>query len=138
MVSWGMVFPRDPENLVRHASQLYQAFLEGLVLFCIIYWFTRKPRPRLAPAALFIIGYGVFRFFVEFFREPDAHLQDLAFGWMTRGQMLTTPMIIGGLAIMLWAYRTQTADSVTQESSDQEPPTKKSTPSTSKKRKKKK
>lgn len=104
-VSWGMIFPRDPDALVRHPSQLYQAFLEGLVLFCIIYWFTRKPRPRLASGALFVFFYGAFRFFVEFFREPDAHLQDLAFDWMTRGQMLSLPMIIIGLAVFIWVYR---------------------------------
>lgn len=106
-VNWGMVFPNDEDALVRHPSQLYQAFLEGLVLFCIVYWFTRKPRPRFAAAGLFILGYGIFRFFVEFFREPDAHLQDLAFGWMTRGQILTMPMIAGGIVVMLWAYHIQ-------------------------------
>lgn len=103
-VSWGMVFPKDPERLVRHPSQLYQAFLEGLVLFIIIYWFARKSRPKLAISALFMICYGIFRFAVEFVREPDAHISDLIFGWMTRGQLLTIPMILVGLGVFIWAY----------------------------------
>jgi len=107
-VSWGMIFPRDEYELVRHPSQLYQAFLEGLVLFCILYWFTRKPRPRAATGALFIAAYGCFRFIVEFVREPDAHLQDLTFGWMTRGQMLSLPMIIVGIAVLVWVNKTHT------------------------------
>ena len=103
-VSWGMIFPRDPDALVRHPSQLYQAFLEGLVLFVILFWFSQKPRPRLAVSALFLICYGVFRFAVEFVRAPDAHIPELIFGWMTRGQLLTIPLIIGGLGIFIWAY----------------------------------
>ena len=101
---WGMVFPRDLDALVRHPSQLYQAFLEGLVLFIIIYWFSQKPRPRLAVSALFLICYGIFRFAVEFVRAPDAHIPELIFGWMTRGQLLTIPLIFGGLGIFIWAY----------------------------------
>ncbi|MGH1439275.1 MAG: prolipoprotein diacylglyceryl transferase [Cellvibrionaceae bacterium] len=103
-VAWGMVFQKDPEALVRHPSQLYQAFLEGIVLFAIVYWFARKPRPRLAISALFVMVYGICRFAVEFVREPDAHLQDLTFGWMTRGQILTIPMILIGLGVLIWAY----------------------------------
>jgi phosphatidylglycerol:prolipoprotein diacylglycerol transferase len=101
---WGMIFPKDPEHLVRHPSQLYQAFLEGLVLFTIVYWFARKPRPRLAISAVFLMFYGLFRFCVEFVREPDAHIPELIFGWMTRGQLLTLPMIVGGIGILMWAY----------------------------------
>lgn len=103
-VAWGMVFPNDHLGLVRHPSQLYQAFLEGIVLFVIVYWFAQKPRPRLAISALFISLYGIFRFIVEFYRQPDAHIQELLFGWMTRGQVLTVPMIIIGIAILIWAY----------------------------------
>ena len=103
-VAWGMIFPNDPEGLVRHPSQLYQAFLEGLVLFIIVYWFARKPRPRLAVSALFILIYGLFRFCIEFVREPDAHLQDLLFDWMTRGQLLSIPMMLVGLGVLVWAY----------------------------------
>ena len=96
-VSWGMLFPKDPEQLVRHPSQLYQAFLEGLVLFLIIYWFTRKQRPLMAVSGLWLFCYGLFRFVVEFVREPDSHITNLFFGWMTRGQQLTVPMILGGI-----------------------------------------
>jgi phosphatidylglycerol---prolipoprotein diacylglyceryl transferase len=103
-VSWGMVFPRDPEQLVRHPSQLYQAFLEGVVLFVIVYWFSRKPRPRLAVGSVFLIFYGIFRFAVEFVREPDDHIKTLVFGWMTRGQLLTIPMIVIGISVLIWAY----------------------------------
>lgn len=103
-VSWGMVFPKDTEQLVRHPSQLYQAFLEGIVLFSILFWFSRKPRPRAAVASLFLILYGCFRFLVEFVREPDAHIGYM-FGWMTRGQLLSIPMIILGAGIMYWAYQ---------------------------------
>jgi len=103
-VSWGMVFPRDPEQLVRHPSQLYQAFLEGLVLFAIVYWFSRKPRPRLAVGSVFLIFYGIFRFAIEFVRQPDDHIKTLVFGWMTRGQLLTIPMIAVGVAVLIWVY----------------------------------
>jgi len=101
----GMVFPKDPEQLVRHASQLYQAALEGAVLFVIVFWFSRKPRPRAAVGALFLIMYGVFRFFIEFYREPDAHIGFDLFGFFSRGQLLTFPMIVMGALIMFWAYR---------------------------------
>ncbi|MCX2778169.1 prolipoprotein diacylglyceryl transferase [Microbulbifer thermotolerans] len=106
-VPWGMVFPRDPELLVRHPSQLYQAFLEGAVLFAILWWFSSKPRPRLAVGGLFLTLYGIFRFLVEFVREPDAHIGYEWFGWMTRGQELCLPMIAIGIALLVWSYRTQ-------------------------------
>jgi phosphatidylglycerol:prolipoprotein diacylglycerol transferase len=101
---WAVVFPRDPEGLYRHPSQLYQAFLEGLVLFIILFWFSRKPRPRAAVSALFLILYGLFRFIVEFVRTPDAHIGFDMFGWMTRGQVLSLPMILLGLVIFVWVY----------------------------------
>lgn len=103
-VPWGMVFPKAPEALARHPSQLYQAFFEGLVLFTILFWFSSKPRPRYTVSSLFLICYGTFRFMVEFVREPDAHI-GFMFGWMTRGQLLSLPMIIIGGAIFFFAYR---------------------------------
>ncbi|MFD1217326.1 prolipoprotein diacylglyceryl transferase [Microbulbifer celer] len=106
-VPWGMVFPKDPELLVRHPSQLYQAFLEGLVLFVVLWLFSSKPRPRLAVGGLFVMLYGIFRFLVEFVREPDGHIGFDLFGWMTRGQLLSLPMIAAGLALLIWSYRTQ-------------------------------
>ena len=86
-----------------HATQLYEAFLEGLVLFLILWIFTEKKRPKMQSSALFLIGYGVFRFFIEFYRIPDAHLNYLAFGWVTMGQILTAPMIIIGMTMFILA-----------------------------------
>ena len=100
-VSWAMVFPTDPDGLPRHPSQLYQAFLEGVVLLILLYLFTRVRRPQWSVTGLFLLGYGVARYSVEFFREPDA---SLVFDWMTRGQFLSLPMIIGGLAMIAFGY----------------------------------
>ena len=100
-VPWGFLV----EGEVRHASQLYQAALEGLVLFAILWWFTSRPRPRLAPAGVFLIGYGIFRILAEFVRVPDAHLGYLAFGWLTMGQLLSLPMVVAGVALLAWSYR---------------------------------
>ena len=100
---WGMVFPHV-DDLARHPSQLYQAFLEGILLFSIVFWFSAKPRPRMAVSALFLIFYGSFRFLVEFVRQPDAHIPELLLGWMTRGQLLSIPMVILGMLIFIFAY----------------------------------
>lgn len=107
-VAWAMVFPRDPLALPRHPSQLYQFMLEGCLLFVVVYVFSRKPRPPWAVSGVFLLGYGSMRFFAEFFREPDAHLGFQAFGWLTRGQLLSTPMLVVGLGLLLYAYRRQT------------------------------
>lgn len=104
-VPWAMVFPQDALQLARHPSQLYQLVLEGVVLFALLWWYSSKPRPRFAVGGLFMIGYGAQRFIVEFFREPDSQLQFVMFDWMTRGQQLSVPMVVVGIAIMLWAYR---------------------------------
>ena len=101
---WAMVFPRDPLQLPRHPSQLYQFALEGMTLFLLLLWFSRRPRPTWAVSGLFAIGYGVLRFAAEFFREPDAHIGFQAFGWMTRGQLLCLPMIVLGLYMLWLAY----------------------------------
>jgi phosphatidylglycerol:prolipoprotein diacylglycerol transferase len=101
---WAMAFPGagpDP----RHPSQLYQALLEGLAMFVILWAFSSRPRPLRAVSGLFLILYGLFRFAVEFVREPDAHLGFIAFGWLTMGQLLTLPMILFGVWLMVWAYR---------------------------------
>jgi phosphatidylglycerol:prolipoprotein diacylglycerol transferase len=102
--AFAMVFPKDPDLLPRHPSQLYEAFLEGGILLLILFLFSRKPRPTGAICALFLFFYGVFRFSVEFFREPDAHIQFDLFDWVTRGQILSTPMIALGLVIFVWVY----------------------------------
>ncbi len=102
-VPWAMVYPHV-DNLPRHPSELYEAGLEGLLLFVILWLFARKPRPRMAVTGVFMLGYGAFRFFAEFFRQPDAFLGFIAFGWMTMGQALSTPMIIVGLVLLALAY----------------------------------
>jgi phosphatidylglycerol:prolipoprotein diacylglycerol transferase len=95
---WGMVFPGGG-SLPRHPSQLYEAGLEGIVLGVLLWIYARKPRPRGAVSGLFLILYGVMRFFVESLREPDAHLGLLAFGF-TMGQWLCIPMVLFGLLLM--------------------------------------
>jgi phosphatidylglycerol---prolipoprotein diacylglyceryl transferase len=100
-VPWAVVVNGVPV----HASQLYEALLEGLVLFVILWWFTSKPRPRLAPSGLFLLGYGVFRFGVELVRVPDANRGYLLLDWMTMGQILSLPMIVIGLWLLAVAYR---------------------------------
>jgi len=104
-VSWAMVFPKDPDLIPRHPSQLYQVFTEGLLLFIILFWFSSKPRPRAVVSGLGLVVYGIFRFAVEFVREPDAHLGFVSFGWMTRGQQLCIPMVVVGAGLIIWGYR---------------------------------
>lgn len=107
-VSWAMIFPADPQHLARHPSQLYQLALEGFVLFAIVWWYSARPRPTWSVGALFIFCYGVFRFITEFFREPDAQIGFAAFGWMSRGQQLSLPMILIGAIVFIWAHRKST------------------------------
>jgi len=102
--SWGVIFPRAGDALARHPSQLYEAALEGVLMFAILWWFSAWPRPRMAVSGLFLLLYGIFRSSVEFFREPDAHLGFLAFHWLTMGQLLSAPMILAGVVLLLLAY----------------------------------
>ena len=125
---WGVVFPRSDlgpytgapmerlqelhatgalDAYARHPSQLYQAALEGLVMFVVLWWFSSRPRPRYAVSGMFALLYGCFRFLVEFVRVPDAQIGEngyLAFGWFTMGQLLSLPLIVIGLAL-LWLSR---------------------------------
>jgi phosphatidylglycerol:prolipoprotein diacylglycerol transferase len=101
---WGMVF-KTGGPLPRHPSQLYEFALEGVVLFAILWWYSRRPRPTAAVSALFLICYGLFRFLVELVREPDAHLGYIAFGWLTMGQILSLPMLMLGGGLLAYAYR---------------------------------
>ncbi len=124
--SWGVVFPSgvpppfagmDASTLraqfeagvldpfARHPSQLYQAFLEGAVMFAVLWWFSSRPRPRYAVAGLFALLYGVFRFAVEFVRVPDADIGYIAFGWLTMGQLLSLPLVALGLYWLLRSRR---------------------------------
>jgi phosphatidylglycerol:prolipoprotein diacylglycerol transferase len=100
----GMIFPTGGPQ-PRHPSQLYEMFLEGVVLFIIVWLFSAKPRPRMAVSGVFALGYGSFRFLVEFFRQPDAHMGFVAFGWMSQGQLLSVPLIVTGLVLLVLAYR---------------------------------
>jgi phosphatidylglycerol:prolipoprotein diacylglycerol transferase len=123
-VPWAMVFPgahaEDVQyatthpallqvleqygGLPRHPSQLYEALLEGLVMFAVLYGWSRRPRPRYAVSGLFALLYGCFRFAIEFVRLPDAQLGYLAWGWLTMGQVLSLPLIAVGL-FLLWLSR---------------------------------
>jgi phosphatidylglycerol:prolipoprotein diacylglycerol transferase len=95
---------------VRHATQLYEAGLEGLLLFIILWWYTSTPRPRMAPTGLFLVLYSLARITVEFWRVPDAHISYLAgTQWITMGMLLSLPMLLIGLTLLLMAYRRREA-----------------------------
>ena len=103
-VPWGM----RVDGRIVHPSQLYEAVLEGLVLFTVLWWFTSTPRPRYAASGLFLVLYGSARVLVEFVRVPDAQLGYLAGGWLTMGMVLSLPMLIGGLAMVGYGYARRT------------------------------
>lgn len=130
---WGVVFPNGDlgpytgapierlrelhasgalDAYARHPSQLYQAALEGLAMFVVLWWFSSKPRPRYAVSGMFALLYGCFRFLVEFVRVPDAQLGYLAFGWLTMGQVLSLPLIAVGLFWLALSRRTPTLQPV--------------------------
>ena len=128
---WGVIFPTDPafkdwtseqlqsqyvagalDQFARHPSQLYQAFLEGVLMFAILWWFSSKPRPRYAVSGMFALLYGVFRFLVEFVRVPDEGIGYLAFGWLTMGQVLSLPLIALGLFLFWLSRRSPTLQPV--------------------------
>jgi phosphatidylglycerol---prolipoprotein diacylglyceryl transferase len=100
-VPWGF----RVDGVVRHPSQLYEAGLEGVLMFVVLWWFTSSPRPRWAPSGLFLVIYGTVRVLVEFVRVPDEHIGYLAGGWLTEGQVLSAPMILIGVAMLAYAYR---------------------------------
>jgi phosphatidylglycerol---prolipoprotein diacylglyceryl transferase len=105
-VPWGFLVNGE----VRHATQLYEAALEGLFLAIALWWYTSKPRPLWAPSGLFLIIYSLSRIFVEFWRLPDTHLNEEAQGylaghWFTMGMLLSLPMLLAGIALMIYAYR---------------------------------
>ncbi len=106
-VPWGMVFP-NAGPLPRHPSMLYEAFLEGIVLFIVLWIFSSKSRPLGAISGLGLMLYGLFRFLVEFVRIPDQHMGSngyLAFDWLTMGQVLSLPMMLGGAWLLWRAYQ---------------------------------
>lgn len=101
---WAMVFPQSASPLPRHPSQIYQFLLEGLLLFALLWWLARKPRPLGWISGAFLLGYGVLRFVAEYFREPDAFLGLLAAG-LSMGQWLCVPMVLAGAALLAWSRR---------------------------------
>jgi phosphatidylglycerol:prolipoprotein diacylglycerol transferase len=101
---WAMVFPQSGSLVPRHPSQIYQFLLEGLLLFALLWWFAKTPRPRGAVSGLFLMGYGVCRFTAEYFREPDAFLGLLS-GGLSMGQWLCVPMVIFGALLFAYAYK---------------------------------
>lgn len=103
-VSWAMIYPHV-DNLPRHPSQIYEFLVEGITLFLVLWFYSAKPKPRMAVSALFLIMYGLFRFILEFFRQPDIQLGYIAFDWMTMGQLLSIPMILSGIVLIVLAYR---------------------------------
>lgn len=106
---WGVVFGGAAGMMPRHPSQLYEAVLEGLVIFCVLFALSRKlpPRPRGTFVGCFLVLYGVFRFIIEFVREPDAQLGYLWGGWLTMGQVLSAPLVVAGIALLVWAWNRQ-------------------------------
>jgi len=102
-VPWAMVFPQV-DGLPRHPSQLYQFGLEGVLLFLLLWWYAGRTRPMGAVSAMFLIGYGAFRFIAEFAREPDNFLGFLA-GGLTMGQWLSLPMMAAGVVMLVWSFR---------------------------------
>ncbi|MBU0455403.1 MAG: prolipoprotein diacylglyceryl transferase [Pseudomonadota bacterium] len=103
-VPWGMIYPRGG-ILPRHPSTVYEFLLEGVLLFVVLWLYSAKPRPRMAVSGMFLLGYGAFRVFCEFFRQPDPQLGFLAGGWLTMGELLSIPMILGGILLLVLAYR---------------------------------
>lgn len=105
-VPWAFLVPNPNGGppIPRHPSQLYEALFEGLVLFSVLWVFTRRPRPRYAPSGLFLLLYSLARIGVEFVREPDVGIGYLAFGWLTMGQLLSLPMLVGGVLLLWYAY----------------------------------
>jgi phosphatidylglycerol:prolipoprotein diacylglycerol transferase len=104
-VPWSFVY----DGVARHPTQLYEAALEGVLLFTILWIYTSRPRPRMAPAGLFLVLYSLARITVEFWRVPDEHLSYLAGGWVTMGMLLSLPMLLIGLTLMFMAYRRREA-----------------------------
>ena len=104
--SWGILAP-DQSGLweKRFPTQLYEAFMEGFVLFCILWLFSNKKPQVMATSSLFLIFYGIFRFIIEFVRAPDSHIGYLAFDWLTMGQLLSIPMIFIGIYLLIKSYR---------------------------------
>ena len=106
-VAWGVIFPSDPLGIIRHPSQIYQAMGEGLLLFAYMLFISKKTKPTMNISGHFLIGYGFIRFCTEFFRTPDQHIGFALFEMLTRGQLLSIPMIAIGLFLIYYSYKRQ-------------------------------
>lgn len=106
---WGVIFGGIAGVEPRYPSQLYEALLEGVLLFVVLFALARKtpPRPRGTFFGAFMLGYGICRFLIEFVRQPDAQLGYLWGGWLTMGQVLSLPLIIAGVALLVYAFKTR-------------------------------
>ena len=106
---WGVIFGGIAGMEPRHPSQLYEALLEGVLLFIVLFALARKtpPRPRGTFFGVFMLGYGICRFLIEFVRQPDAQLGYLWGGWLTMGQVLSLPLVIAGVALLVYAFKTR-------------------------------
>jgi phosphatidylglycerol:prolipoprotein diacylglycerol transferase len=102
---WGFIFPTDPFGLPRHPSQLYESFFEGIILFVVLTIINKKTSRRGIVSASFLILYGLTRFFIEFFRQPDAHIGFVALEWLSMGQLLCMPMIFAGFVLLTYFLR---------------------------------
>ncbi len=105
-VPWAVIYPY--ETFGRHPSSLYQATLEGPMLFLLLWLWTRRERPTMSTSGMFLLGYGCFRFLSEFVRQPDLHMGNngfIAFGWLTTGQLLSMPMILFGIGFLIYSYQ---------------------------------
>ncbi len=113
----GVVFGGAAGMMPRHPSQLYEAVLEGIVIFCVLFALSRKrpPRPQGTFLGAFLVLYGIFRFLIEFVREPDVQLGYLWGGWLTMGQVLSAPLIVAGIALLIYAARTRHPQAEPQE-----------------------
>lgn len=113
----GVVFGGAAGMMPRHPSQLYEAVLEGIVIFCVLFALSRKypPRPQGTFLGTFLVLYGIFRFLIEFVREPDVQLGYLWGGWLTMGQVLSAPLIVAGIALLIYAARTRHPQAGPQE-----------------------
>ncbi len=120
--AWQGVFERFG-GLPRHPTELYEAFLEGVVMFVVLYIYSMKPRPRYAVSGLFALMYGCFRFAVEFVRLPDAQIGYLAWGWLTMGQVLSLPLIVIGIVLLAMSRRAPTLPVVSSTGVTEQPST---------------
>ena len=102
---WGFIFPTDPFGVLRHPSQLYESFAEGIILFLILLYISKRTEIKGMVCSSFLIFYGSIRFIIEFYRQPDAHIGYVAFDSISMGQLLCIPMIIIGFFILIYSRK---------------------------------